>query len=125
MLNPTSHYNKFNEAPMATAVNPKWPVIRLNVQRRRFRGGKHFTAKDGTWIESCIRKHDALEDNSETNKRRKRFKVYLEVIGQIEKNHAEFYNLFLKGVLSETELKLLIGRHDYALICSLSQQRQQ
>lgn len=51
--------------------------------------------------------------------------MYLEVIGQIEKNHAEFYNLFLKGVLSETELKLLIGRHDYALICSLSQQRQQ
>lgn len=48
----------------------------------------------------------------------------LEIIGKIGEYNAEFYNLFLKGVLSETELKLLIGHQNYALICSLQQQKQ-
>lgn len=49
----------------------------------------------------------------------------LEIIGKIGEHNAEFYNLYLKGVLSETELELLIGHHNYIFICSLRRQKQQ
>lgn len=54
----------------------------------------------------------------------KRHKVNLEIIAKIGEYNAEFYNLYLKGVLSETELKILIGHQNYTLICSLRQQKQ-
>lgn len=65
MLKPARYHGKSNEAIIAIAVEPKWLIICLNIQKTpRQRCFKYFTAIDGGWIESRIQKYDAPEDNS-------------------------------------------------------------
>lgn len=45
----------------------------------------------------------------------------LEIIGRIGEHNAELYRLYLKGELSESELKLLIGYRNYKFISTFRQ----
>lgn len=64
MLKPTRPHGKDNETNVPTAVKPKWPVIRLNIQKtpRQKKCFKYFTATDGGWIESCIPERNVPEE---------------------------------------------------------------
>lgn len=53
------------------------------------------------------------------------FKLSLEIIGKIGEYNTEFYSMYLKGILCESELEALIGHHNYAFICALCQQEEQ
>lgn len=48
-------------------------------------------------------------------------KLDLEIIGKIGEHNAEIYDMYLKGILCESELKTLIGPHNYEWICALRQ----
>lgn len=63
MLEPTNHHIKPDDAPVTGAVDSKWPVIRLNVQKIRKRQNcfKYFTAENGDWIERCIQRNSSCE----------------------------------------------------------------
>lgn len=45
----------------------------------------------------------------------------LEIIGKIGEHNAEFYNMYLKGILNESELKALIGHCNYDLLFTIYQ----
>lgn len=48
-------------------------------------------------------------------------KLSLEIIGTIGEHNAKIYDLYLKGILCKSELKALIGYHNYEQICALRQ----
>lgn len=45
----------------------------------------------------------------------------LEIIGKIGERNAKIYDLYLKGILCESELKALIGHRNYEWIRALRQ----
>lgn len=49
----------------------------------------------------------------------------LEIIGKIGEHNAQFYDMYLKGILCESELKKLVGHRNYIFLCTLRQQKEQ
>ena len=49
----------------------------------------------------------------------------LEIIGKIGEHNAEIYDMYLKGILCESELKALIGQRNYVFLCTIRQQKEQ
>lgn len=61
------------------------------------------------------------KDNLKTNMQKEVVSLNLEIIGTIGESNAKIYDLYLKGILCESELKALIGHRNYEWICALRQ----